>query len=66
MLLGNRWNRLGLAALIEGIEVGALLGDKAYDSNRIIEELNQREAKVVISQKPQRTGPVEIDLDMYK
>lgn len=46
--------------------MGALLGDKAYDSNWIIDELNQRGAKVVISQMPQRTSPVEIDLEMYK
>jgi transposase len=55
-----------VAPLIKGIEMGALLGDKAYDSNWIIDELNQRGAKVVISQMPQRTSPVEIDLEMYK
>jgi transposase len=46
--------------------MGALLGDKAYDSNWIIEELNRRGTKIVISQMPQRTNPVEIDLEMYK
>jgi transposase len=66
LLPGNRWDTLGVAPLIEGIEMGALLGDKAYDSNWIIDELNQRGAKVVISQMPQRTKPVEIDLEMYK
>lgn len=55
-----------MAPLINGIDMGALLGDKAYDSNWIIDELNQRGAKVVISQMPQRTSPVEIDLEMYK
>lgn len=66
LLPGNRWDTLGVAPLIEGIEMGALLGDKAYDSNWIIDELNQRGAKVVISQMPQRASPVEIDLEMYK
>ena len=66
LLPGNRWDTLGVAPLIEGIEMGALLGDKAYDSNWIIDELNQRGTKVVISQMPQRTSPVEIDLEMYK
>jgi transposase len=66
LLPGNRWDTLGVAPLIDGIEMGALLGDKAYDSNWIIDELNQRGAKVVISQMPQRTNPVEIDLEMYK
>jgi hypothetical protein len=46
LLPGNRWDTLGVAPLIEGIEMGALLGDKAYDSNWIIDELNQRGAKV--------------------
>ena len=46
--------------------MGALLGDKAYDSNWIIDALNQRGTKVVISQMPQRTSPVDIDLEMYK
>jgi transposase len=55
-----------VAPLIKGIDIGALLGNKAYDFNWIIDELNQRGAKVVISQMPQRTSPVEIDLDMYK
>lgn len=66
LLPGNRWDTLGVAPLIEGIEMGALLGDKAYDSNWIIDELNQRGAKVVISQMPQRTSPIEIDLEIYK
>lgn len=55
-----------MAPLIAGIEFGALLGDKAFDSNWIIEELNQRGAKVVISQMPQRIKPIDIDLEMYK
>ena len=66
LLPGNRWDTHGVAPLIEGIELGALLGDKAYDSNWIIDELNQRGAKVVISQMPQRTSPAKIDLEMYK
>ena len=46
--------------------MGAFLGDKAYDSNWIIDELNQRGTKIVISQMPQRTKPIVIDLEMYK
>lgn len=52
--------------MIEGIEFHALLADKAFDANWIVEELNQRGAKVVISQRPQRLKPIEIDLEMYK
>ena len=66
LLPGNRWDTHGLAPLIKDIEMGAFLGDKAYDSNWIIDELNQRGTKIVISQMPQRTKPIVIDLEMYK
>ena len=66
LMPGHRFDTVGVAPLIEGIEFDALLGDKAYDSNWIIEELNQRGAKVVISQMPQRLNPIDIDLEMYK
>jgi len=39
--------------------------DKAYDANWIIEEMNDRGAKIVISQRPKRKRPLEIDEDMY-
>lgn len=66
LLPGNRYDTIGVAPLIDGIEFDALLGDKAFDANWIIEELNQRGAKVVISQMPQRKSPIGIDLEMYK
>ena len=66
LLPGNRYDTIGVAPLIDGIEFDALLGDKAFDANWIVEELNQRGAKVVISQRPKRRAPLEIDLEMYK
>ena len=57
---------IGVAPLIAGIEFDALLGDKAFDANWIVEELNQRGAKVVISQRKNRITPLEIDEEMYK
>jgi transposase len=66
LLPGNRYDTIGVAPLIEGLEFDALLGDKAFDANWIVAELNQRGSKVVISQMPQRTKPIEIDLEMYK
>lgn len=66
LLPGNRYDTVGVEPLIEGIEFHALLADKAFDANWIVEELNQRGAKVVISQRPQRLKPIEIDLEMYK
>jgi len=52
--------------LIADVEFGGLIGDKAFDSNWIIAELNQRRAKVVISQMPQRLQPLQIDAEIYK
>ena len=66
LLPGNRFDTVGVAPLIEGVTFGALLADKAFDSNWIIEELNERGAKIVISQHPRRANPLEIDTEMYK
>jgi transposase len=66
LLPGQRFDTIGVPPLIEGIEFGALIADKALDSNDIIAELNKRGAKVVISQHPRRTTPLQIDTEMYK
>lgn len=66
LLPGNRYDTIGVAPLIEGLEFGALLGENVFDANWIVEDLNQRGAKVVISQMPQRLSPIDVDLEMYK
>ena len=66
LLPGHRFDTVGVAPLIEGVEFGALLADKAFDSNDIIAELNERGAKVVISQHPRRAMPIPLDVEMYK
>jgi transposase len=52
--------------LIADVEFGGLIADKAFDNNWIIAELNERHAKVVISQMPQRRQPLQIDAEIYK
>ena len=66
LLPGQRFDTVGVAPLIEGVAFGALIADKAFDSNDIIANLNERGAKVVISQHPRRTKPLQIDAEMYK
>jgi transposase len=66
LLPGQRFDTVGVPPLIEGIDFGALIADKAFDSNRIIADLDERGAKVVISQHPRRTRPIPIDDEMYK
>ncbi|MCW6512732.1 IS5 family transposase [Lichenifustis flavocetrariae] len=66
LLPGHRFDTVGVAPLIKGLEFGALIADKAFDSNAIIADLNTRGAKVVISQHPRRSMPLAIDAEMYK
>jgi transposase len=63
---GQRFDTVGVAPLIKGVEFGGLLADKAFDSNSIIAELNERGAKIVISQHPRRAQPIAIDAEIYK
>jgi transposase len=66
LLPGHRYDTVGVAPLIQDIEFDGLIGDKAFDANWIIRELNERGAKIVISQRPNRLAPIEIDADIYK
>lgn len=52
--------------MIEGLEFGGLIADKAFDANWIIADLNARGAKVVISQHSRRSQPLAVDLEAYK
>lgn len=42
----HRFDTVGVAPLIEGVEFGAFLADKAFDSNGIIADLDDRGAVV--------------------
>ena len=66
LLPGQRFDTVGVAPLIDGVEFDALIADKAFDSDTIIAELNERSAKIVISQHPRRSKPLAIDEEMYK
>jgi transposase len=66
LLPGHRFDTVGVAPLISGIEFGGLIADEAFDSNAIVAELDERGAKVVISQHPRRAKPLDIDADLYK
>ena len=49
LLPGHRFDTVGVEPLVEGIPFGGLIADKAFDSDWIIETLNERGAKIVIS-----------------
>jgi transposase len=66
LLPGQRYDTVGVAPLIKGVEFDGLIADKAFDANWIIAELNARGAKVVISQRPKRKAPLAIDQEIYQ
>ncbi|QNT68606.1 IS5 family transposase [Defluviicoccus vanus] len=66
LLPGHRFDTAGVAPLIDGLQFDAFIADKAFDSNDIVAELNERGAKIVISQHPRRTKPLPFDAEMYK
>ena len=66
LLPGQRFDSIGVPPLIDGIDFDGLIADKAFDSNSIIADLNERGAKIVIAQHPRRAQPISIDADIYK
>jgi transposase len=66
LLPGHRFDTVGVEPLIEGVDFEGLIADKAFDSDWIIENLNKRGAKVVISQHPRRSKPLVIHAEIYK
>ena len=66
LLPGHRFDTVGVEPLLDGVEFGGLIADKAFDSDRIIADLNARGAKIVISQHPRRTKPLPLDRELYK
>jgi transposase len=66
LLPGHRFDTVGVAPLIQDLEFDALIADKAFDSNALIADLDERGAKVVISQHPRRASPRPIEREIYK
>lgn len=66
LLPGHRYDTIGIKPLLEGVSFDAFIADKAFDSNVIIDDLDERGAKIVISQHPRRIQPLKIDAEMYK
>lgn len=66
LMPGNRFDSIGVAPLIDGVAFGAFIADKAFDNNAIVADLNERGAKIVISQHPRRAKPIPMDAEMYK
>ena len=52
--------------MISGVAIGALLADRAFDTNWLRAELNRRGAIAVIPPKANRKDPIDCDFEMYK
>jgi transposase len=66
LLPGHRFDTVGVAPLIDGLAFGGLIADKAFDSNHSIADLNERRAKIVISQHPRRALPLPLDTELHR
>jgi len=66
LLPGHRFDTVGVEPLLKGIDLGGLIADKAFDSDTIVADLNERGAKIVIAQHPRRARPLSMDAEVYK
>ena len=66
LLPGQRHDSVGVMPLIADIDFKALIADKAFDSNAIRAELNERGALAVIPSKADRKPLIPHDAEMYK
>ena len=66
LLPGQRHDTVGVPPLIEGAVFGALLGDKAFDTDWLRAELDARGATAVIPPKANRKAAISFDRDMYR
>ena len=66
LLPGQRHDTVGVAPLIGDVEFGGVIAGKAFDASWLVAELNERGAKIVISQMPRRKAPLATDKEIYK
>jgi transposase len=52
--------------LLENVDPGALIGDKAFDADRLIDSLEQRGITPVIPPKANRNEPRDCDYALYR
>ena len=52
--------------LLTGIQAGALIADKGYESNHVLAFIRDQGAEAVIPPKSNRRNPREYDRELYK
>ena len=66
LLPGQRHDSVGLEPLLHGVSLDALIGDKAFDSDALRLELNQRGTLAVIPPNGSRAATIPYDKEIYK
>ena len=66
LLPGQAHDMKGVAPLIKGASFGALPADKAFDADRLLQDLDERGATAVILPKSNRKVQRDYDTHMYK
>src|SRR3954454_23135173 len=66
LLPGQRHDSAGVAPLLTNLDFSALLADKAFDSDAIRADLDDRGAAAVIPPKANRVTTIPCDFEMYK
>jgi len=61
LLPGQRHDNIGVEPLLDGVAIGALIGDKGFDNDWLRHELNQRGALAVIPPKADRKRDLPCD-----
>ena len=66
LLPGQRHDSAGVAPLLTDLDFSALLADKAFDSDAIRADLDERGAVAVIPPKANQVTSIPCDFEMYK
>ncbi len=66
LMPGQRGETIGVAALLNGLNSDALLGDKAYDADWLRSDLLQHGVEAVIPPRAKRLNPANYDAEKYK
>ena len=65
LLPGQRHDSVGVEPLLDGVEIGALIGDKGFDNDWLRRELDERGALAVIPPKANRKVKRDCDFALY-
>jgi transposase len=66
LLPGQRHDSVGVEPLLDGVAIGALIGDKGFDNDWLRRELDERGALAVIPPKADRKADISCDFAMYR